>query len=295
MKASTCIRKYASFVSAHPIPFIIVPILIASTASYFCGWFDSRKYEHATQLYIPKDARSYGEIKSLLYAFGFNETDFHPHGGHAQYRHTMFVSVMAVAKDGRDLMTESSMKEITDMFRFVSHLKLEVENGTLGYNDLCLSTENTCAVTNGHVAMMNLAIQGRFNLTYPKVMTPHGKVYIGEVVGGVTLENGIIVSAKAVRLLYYLRYIRQEDKRAVDRFYSEIEHNIADRSENEMGQVEFSCLWTNSLVEGLNLAARETMQRFLVSFGILVVFCCLATISCTPNQVNASLVRTNCL
>ncbi|KHJ48435.1 patched family protein, partial [Trichuris suis] len=155
------------------------------------------------------------------------------------------------------------------------------------YSSLCMSSYGTC-LTNDHIAV----IQGMYDepeifgrLTFPKVKVAHHELYLGQALGGVTVNSsgardvsrsGTVVEAKAWMLVYQLRF----DDHRYDLLSGLWEHAF-ERSllSYNNSLVEVSPFHSQTLDTELSKNAQNLGPRVTVCFVVLICFAMACTLS----------------
>lgn len=183
-----------------------------------------------------------------------------------------FVNVIITEKNDSNLFTSSHMDEI---IQFNGQLKnTEFENGTLNYEDVCGSWKGSCLEnTIFNILKGSGKTIDEIPVTYPK----HGnKYFLASQLGGVDVnERSEITRAKAVMLVYFVRYTTPSDRDMSDRWLAGVKKHLLEYN-GDLIKVNFQT--SLSINEELARSTEGIFPRMVVTYSILFGFC---AISCT--------------
>lgn len=164
-------------------------------------------------LYCPVNGRARYERKVAESLFPPDKNDFDIT---RMMRFGRIGLLLMEAKDGGSILREEIIEEIRNLNEIIENISIIYENRTLKYKDICMRTYNGKCVEN-----MVLSLAGKvediknkkFPIRFPFEITESSNIPVFSIVnfGGVTTdENNIIEDAKAIRLMYLMRYDSEE-------------------------------------------------------------------------------------
>ncbi|KAL8580373.1 hypothetical protein ACOMHN_037472 [Nucella lapillus] len=203
-KISQAFDHYGRLVGRHPLPFIILPVLICGGLAVGFMFRDNESDIEA--LYTPVNSRSRSDRERIKALFPdgtgswYNPINLndHPLGGVVLFRH----------RNGSNLLTPEFLKEIKD---FVKTVKTWTSNTTEGealpYEEVCGRLEGKCLVW-GEVVLKSEFWEAYVNgtVTYPFWESPWGTVDLSVWMGAVnSTDMGEVLEARAIKISFTLR------------------------------------------------------------------------------------------
>lgn len=146
-RLSRFFRFYGSFVSRHPWPFILFPILISAALSV--GFLHKYEITDATYLYTPVGAPSKYERECIHEKWPLVDGNYIPGKSVTQLREAQAI---VTAKDGGNILRPEYAAAVNRLNLFVIYgIQIEYKEKTYNYMDLCLHWKDTCS-TNAQVS-----------------------------------------------------------------------------------------------------------------------------------------------
>ncbi|KFD52451.1 patched family protein [Trichuris suis] len=267
---------YSRFVSRHPWPFIVFPLLLNIALSV--GLLYMHEITDATYLYTPTQALSKFEREVIHQKWPLVDGNYV--AGHAITALRECQSIVS-AKDGGNILRAEYADSVNQLNLFIiNQIKVKYRNRTYGYMDLCLHWETTC-FTNPQLGVISTAYQSRdrnaFNLTYPISRLGSQPIYLGSSLGGVRLnEYGHIESAEAWMLVYQLQFYPDNNSYISGLWEKEFQKALLNYRDP---MLDITVLHSQTLDDELERNAEHLTPRFALCFLILLVFATLCTIS----------------
>uniref|UniRef100_A0A5S6Q2L8 SSD domain-containing protein n=1 Tax=Trichuris muris TaxID=70415 RepID=A0A5S6Q2L8_TRIMR len=266
---------YSRFVSRHPWPFIVFPLLLNIALSV--GLLYMHEITDATYLYTP--TRALSKIEREVIHQKWPLVDGNYVAGHSITALRECQSIVS-AKDGGNILRAEYAESVNRLNLFIiNRIKVQYRNRTYGYMDLCLHWENTC-FTNPQLGVISTAYQSRernaFNLTYPITRLGSQPIYLGSSLGGVRLDqHGHIESAEAWLLVYQLQFYPDNNSYVSGLWEKEFQRALLSYRDPLL---DISALHSQTLDDELERNADHLTPRFALCFLILLVFATLCTL-----------------
>lgn len=266
---------YSRFVSRHPWPFIVFPLLLNVALSV--GLLHMHEITDATYLYTPTKARSKYEREVVHQKWPLIDGNYVP--GHAITSIRECQSIVS-AKDGGNILRAEYAEAVNRLNLFIiNSIRVRYRNRTYNYMDLCLHWEQTC-FTNPQVGLISTVFQKRhknqFNLTYPITRLGSQPIYLGSNLGGVRLDkNGQIQSADAWLLIYQLQFYPDNNSYVSGLWEKEFQRRVQSYRDSLLHITVFH---SQTLDDELERNADHLTPRFALCFLILLVFATLCTL-----------------
>ena len=186
-------------VARAPLAFFLVPLLISGLLA--SGFQRFHFLSDSVSLYIPMSCRANDDRAAIQNLFPDNDTSF-VRG--ASSGPISYVDLNLVPKSGGSVLKEDLWREAKLLVQAVEQVKVEVHGLEMGWNDLCAKFEGKC-VSNSFLDLLDTE-GGLTGLRYPvQVNEEGGLVPLAAHLGGVTLVQGKVVEAKALKISFFLR------------------------------------------------------------------------------------------
>lgn len=276
-RLSSLSRRYAYIVADHPLPFIVIPIILSLVgAGGFAFMVD---YIDASDLFTPQSAQS--KVDQRLINSYFPQSDGHYLPGRlVVYKRE--AAVILLAKDRGNILRQDVSDAVIRLNEFVINNVTIEDNGLkYTYQNLCMKSGPVCH-TNNQVYTIPLyyRLNDPFtNLSYPTaVHDSRERYYLGATLGGVTLDKASrrIVEAKG----WYLNYkmLEGEYNELSKRFELEYQKQLVAYNDSLIDIYPVHSQTFDLEVVANSLKLRP---RFTVMLSMLILFAVLCTMSWT--------------
>ncbi|XP_030623447.1 patched domain-containing protein 3-like [Chanos chanos] len=269
-------KKLGCFVARNCWWFLFLPLLVSAGLGAGFYFLDEREASNVEDQFTPVNGPAKQE--RLFVQQNFPEDDFY------QFRLSTegtYASLIAISLQEEDnILTIEPFKEVIDLDKRVKSI---VEGGK-GFNSLCAQVKGQCMsntiidIVDGNASK----IEGK-TLTYPDF---NGS-FLGSVIGGVELKAGSseIASAKAVKLVYYLRPDNQTEN---DAWLNAFLQNFS--SDTAYKMVSVSYFTSISREEELKDNSKTVIPLFSVTYFLAITISILSCLrlDCVRNKVWAA-------
>ncbi|OUC44547.1 patched family protein [Trichinella nativa] len=266
---------YARFVSRHPWPFIVFPLLLNVALSI--GLLYMNEITDATYLYTPTNARSKYEREVIHQKWPLLDGNYV--AGHTITSLRECQSIVS-ARDGGNILRAEYAEAVNRLNLYIiSHVHVRYRNRTWNYMDLCLHWEDSC-FTNPQLGIINTVYQNRgrimFNLTYPITRLGSQSIYLGSSLGGVLInEFGHIETAKAWMLIYQLQFYPDNTSYVSGLWEKEFQRALLSYNDP---LIHITAFHSQTLDDELERNADHLTPRFALCFLILLIFAIFCTL-----------------
>lgn len=209
----SCLERVGRFIGEHPWWFIMVPLCLSVVLGVGFYFLEDRTSNDIVTQFTPRDGHAKLEKHFYQTLFqngedrdapdGDDETSFSPLRLITDGRYAS-----AIFTCGTNVLSEDALAEILRVDDDVKRMTVEHDGQEFSYGKLCARVNKSCQenVLLG-VLGYNASNIHRLNLTFPVHHDDAlGVVRLEHSVGQVEVDgNGFVQSAKAVRLIYYLR------------------------------------------------------------------------------------------
>ncbi|XP_038057131.1 patched domain-containing protein 3-like [Patiria miniata] len=278
--AFDCIEKiirlfffnYGGFIARHPIPFLLVPPLLAGALG--AGMVFLTNENNLENLYTPENGQAKTDRNTV-------DTLFAKHGDNdTLVSHLLNIgregSVTIRHKDGQNILTQAAMDDILDLHEQIMNIRITLDNQEYRFTDLCVKWDGVCN-ENAILAAYdyNSSKVPSTTLTFPLYTSSADNAvpyFLGGGLGGVTFVSGSqddVLSAEVIQLSYFLRYEDSvENQRSA--LWEETFLEVAEAFTSSVITVTREV--SNSIETELDDASSGVIKDFTVTFTILITF-----------------------
>ncbi|XP_066280920.1 patched domain-containing protein 3-like [Branchiostoma lanceolatum] len=273
-RLSRLFAMYGGFLSRHPLPFLVLPVLLA--AGLGSGMFFMESDSSVEGLYTPDNGQGKTERAVVREHFPVNDSEDFQASRLVTLGRSASVIVTSKAKGNDGVLSLAVLSEVQSLYRGISGIEAQLSGTDHTFTDLCAMWQSQCVV-DGY-QLLNFALEKDENMTigYPWTNLPDGtRLFSGATLGGVTLEPGTghVSTAAAFKLTFYLRSENSEH----DRLSEEWEKAFLSYMENfESDIIDVSRTSSQSLEEELSKLTARIVPRFSVTFTVLITFSVLS-------------------
>ncbi|XP_023212923.1 patched domain-containing protein 1-like [Centruroides sculpturatus] len=179
--------------------FITIPLIITV---FLATGIQRLNFDFTDDLYIPRGSVINRYKLQLENIFPMNYSDFDPS---RLLQVGNYVSVIVLAADGRSIFRQNIFNEIVQLDVKIHNISVYVDEEMWHYQDLC-STESGKCLENKIISIGDRIKLIENGTLYPKYPSEQNKTIENALsLGGVNVDENLnIVSAKALRLIYFL-------------------------------------------------------------------------------------------
>lgn len=214
----SCLGRVGRFIGRHPWWFIIIPMTLSAALGVGFYFLEDRKSNDIAAQFTPRDGQAKTE-KHFFETFfqSSNDKDKDDDDDDNDEDDDLF-SALRLSTDStyasaiftceKNVLSEDALAEILHVDDHVRTMTVEYEGLEFSYGEVCARANKSCQENILlKVLEYNASNIQRFNLTFPVYHdNTLGTVHLEHSVGQVEVDgDGFVRSAKAVRLVYYLR------------------------------------------------------------------------------------------
>ena len=188
-------------VARSPLAFFLVPLLISGLLA--TGFQRFHFLTDFGSLYIPMTCRAYDDRDIIQGLFSDNDTSFVRGASSGPISYVDFNVVPKIS--GESVLKADLWREVKHLVQAVELVKVEVHGQEMGWTDLCAKFEGKC-ISNTFLDLLDTEEGELTELHYPVHSKKDGElVPLVAHLGGVTLVQGKIEEAKALKISFFLR------------------------------------------------------------------------------------------
>uniref|UniRef100_A0AC34QRE2 SSD domain-containing protein n=1 Tax=Panagrolaimus sp. JU765 TaxID=591449 RepID=A0AC34QRE2_9BILA len=282
--------SYCRFVARHPVPFIVLPILLtAFLSTSILGNFKIVRGVHF--LYAPLNAPWKHEESVFKENWASSDSKFYP-GKDFLLRKGLYLIVEA--KDGGSILRPSHAREFIGLLDWIRNSTFVSSKDGIhySYSDICLRFQNDC-FSNVQAKLLaeifSKQDQKNFNITYPKFYSEFATepIDISKTIGGVELDENwkTLKAAKNWMILYQLK----QETKIISDLSTDFELAISEKiDKNELPTKHLRVYYYHSETFDIELAEGnlKIIPRFTFTFVILIVFSVMCTFNISWTKFN---------
>nr|KAG5709557.1 hypothetical protein BaRGS_001607 [Batillaria attramentaria] len=262
-------RQYGEFVGHHPVPFIVLPILVFGSLG--AGVLLLQVEDDTEKLYFPKDSRAFGERDKVVALFPDRNRD-----NYNMYAQNIYeeegVFIFQPKNETDSIFSPAVAAEIHRVINMVTSFKV---SGGLRYDEFCARYNGSCIITGmDYVTPRFLALVAAGKVTYPLWADPatgQTRDLSLDLAKVTTLEGGILKEARMLKTNFILT--RNHPHSVQWQFmFLEFAQNYL---ETNFTSVSYKMLY--SLAEELDKATKGDLFLFGLAIMLVVVYAWLVT------------------
>lgn len=268
--------QHVTFVTKHPLLFLIIPIVI--TLGLSVGIFTSlTREEDPETLYGPErtQSRRNRDIIEDLYSNVVDENMLTRH----KTRLGIWGQVILIPNNGNNALTVPVLEDVLRLHDTIMNVTV-IENGVrYTFADMCIKWKSKC-LENELLSLLqyDADLVTSTPLTYPLQTLSNGeKIFLGTQLGQVsTNANGTFQSASAIQLSYSLRYNTDEE---FNRGLIWEEEFLKDVEDFQTNNISVYRIVSHSFSKELDESSAITLDLVAIVGAVVVTFSILCSSS----------------
>ncbi len=239
-----CFESLGKFVGLHPWWFVTLPLAVSAGLGGGFYFFNDLKSNDIVEQFTPKNGRAKVERRFFQETFPQIDSQFsiirlNTDGAFASLIFSCQTNILSVA----------ALEEIIRIDGEVRGITAARDAQQVVFSDICASVNGTC---NSNVMLdvldYNASNTDFVNITFPEYcLSQFNCIHMGNIISKVEVDhNGVLRSAKAIRLLYYLQESNNTLEDAWLQEFVDLLSNVT-TSETEVSRhifvVTTECVW----------------------------------------------------
>ncbi|XP_046879931.1 patched domain-containing protein 3-like [Hypomesus transpacificus] len=195
-------KNFGRFVGLHPWWFFLGPLILSTALGSGFYFLEDREANDIEDQFTPTNGPAKLERRFVQENFPLNNSVF---SNQRLYTDGIYASFIAVSK-APHIFTDAAIQEILSLDKKVKEINISNGHEQLTFEALCARKYNKC-IPNKILDIVNhygSKIE-ETELTFPFFRFGFTHIFLGYSVGGLSLRSSVIKSAKAIRLLYFLK------------------------------------------------------------------------------------------
>ncbi|XP_004693003.1 PREDICTED: patched domain-containing protein 3 [Condylura cristata] len=275
-------QKMGLAVGSYPWIFLLAPLLLSAVLGTGWIYLPKDKEENLEEQYTPSGSPAKAERRFVQTHFSINESYFF-----SPFRHSTeanFASILVVSNTA-SLLDQVVLAEISQLDQAVQTLAGPRGDGTrILYTQACARYQGNCMPPNPLLfTWQNNRNVDLKSITFPVYNTSQASIYLAGLLGGTVLghkvgPSHVLLSAKAMRLQYYLKTVDPQDDRHSKNWLIEFLDQI-NNIEKRLALKYIQVVYFTSLSRKLEFeaTARTVIPLFHTAYILIILF---AIVSC---------------
>ncbi|XP_069132616.1 patched domain-containing protein 3-like [Argopecten irradians] len=259
--------RYGVFVGTYP--WIVLVVSVLSCCLLGIGMINLTSESDVEKVYTPIDSQASKDRSTIRSLFG-------DHSGSNFYSYSLtednlYGSVIFQSKDSANLLT---LAYIQEMNTIRDQIWSNVLGNGMNYSQLCAVRSSTCVV-DGDIVFTNdfKQLLQNNNITYPMI----GSTSVESVFGDVVVQNGILQSAKVLKLVFNLR---QDSQQFVDNSKLWETDFLSKMEQIRSSTLDVAYAHSSSLDEELSANISGDIVFVSLTFTLMIVYATFVAIKC---------------
>uniref|UniRef100_A0A667GIF3 SSD domain-containing protein n=1 Tax=Lynx canadensis TaxID=61383 RepID=A0A667GIF3_LYNCA len=283
---SCVFRRLGCEVGAHPWIFLLVPMVLMAALGTGLIYLPKDVEENFEEQYTPIGSPAKAERRFVQKHFTANDS----YGFSISRKSTEvnFACILAVSNT-TSLLEPAILSEDSKVDDVIQDLYAMGENGTqIHYNQVCAKHQGLCLPSNPllYAWRMNRDLDLR-NVTFPIYNHTGQPAYLAGTIGGTFLGermgmNQLLLEAKAVRLLYYLKTEDGEDNERSKKWLTRFLNQSSNIEKSLTLIIRFSSglLYINFYTTELEATLMTVIRLFHLAYLLIILFAILSCYRC---------------
>lgn len=222
-----CFEMIGAFIGSHPWWFLTAPLILSTGLG--CGFYflKDRMSNNIEEQFTPADGRAKMERKYIQETFPGNDSMFSSLRMSTDGNYATLIAT----SDG-NILTVESLQDILDLDLKIRRMVMKFDNQTFENVDVCAEVMGTCT-SNDILDIIDYNANNidTVNLVFPWYRTDLRSIPLHLSLGSVNLNKGVVESAKAIQLHYYLR---EDNKTKIDLWLESFIQLVANESSSSI-------------------------------------------------------------
>ncbi|XP_023224626.1 patched domain-containing protein 3-like [Centruroides sculpturatus] len=273
----------------HPILFMLTPVIISGV--FMTGVFRMTTEKDITSLFVPSHGRAKSDRAAIDELFPMNFSVNFDFG--RLTRLNGFGTVLITSKDGGSVLREHIFADLIELDRLIRSITVNDGKTSANYSSVCARRKGICfrnEILNLEKNLTAIREKKQF-IKYPIDLDPktYSFHFYAKGLGGVTTdEEGRILSAKAVRLYYYL----YSDKGICLEWERAFLHTL---THAQFDNLTISWFASESMANEINRITELSLPLLSVSVALMLTFAICTCLSSDCVRSKPWLGVTGCL
>ncbi|XP_030191684.1 patched domain-containing protein 3-like [Lynx canadensis] len=266
---------------AHPWIFLLVPMVLTAALGTGLIYLPKDVEENLEEPYTPIGSPAKAEWCFVQERFTANDSY---HFSISRKSTEVYFACMLAVSNTTSLLEPAILSEVSKVDDVIQDLYAMGENGTqIHYNQVCAKPQGLCVPSNPllYAWQMNRDLDLR-NVTFPIYNHTGQPIYLAGTIGGTFLGermgmNQLLLEAKAVRLLYYLKTEDGEDNEHSKKWLTHFVNQFSN-IEKSLASKRIQVVYFTSIPTQLELEATlmTVIPLFHLAYLLIILFAILS-------------------
>ncbi|XP_076147279.1 patched domain-containing protein 3-like [Alosa pseudoharengus] len=261
-------EKLGYLVGAHPVCFMIIPLLVSAGLGGGFYFLEDHEDNDIERQFTPTSGWSKEARRFVRDNFPHDDSMF---SVQRLYTEGNYASVILSSINDSNIFTEAAFQDIINLDSKVKNISVSSNDRHFRYENLCAKMKDKCIPD----VILNIIDYDPQKIEHTKINFPLHELkgrpeFLGFTVGGVNLSEGLIQSAQAVRLFYFL-----EDVGNSNLWLKQFQRLML--SEHSYDEIKVSLFTSLSRQEEFEKHTPDGIPLFSITYSLVISF---SVISC---------------
>ncbi|XP_066545227.1 patched domain-containing protein 3-like [Amia ocellicauda] len=272
-------KAFGGVVGRKPWWFLVIPLLLSAGLG---GGFYRLKETEANDIedqFTPMNGPAKAERELVKSNFPQDDADF---SSQRLVTEGTYASLILVSES--DILTNKTFMQVQSLDKKVKNIIAVKDNVQIKYENICATVNKKC-VSNAilDIVEINSGSVDQTPIHFPMHSFENTSIFVGTTLGGVnTTSQGVVTSAKAIRLLYYLRENSTSSTLWLQEFIE-----VFKNESTEMPYIKVAYFTSISRQEEFEQNSKTIIPLFAITYFLAISFSIVSCmrLDCVRNKV----------
>ncbi|XP_067108297.1 patched domain-containing protein 3-like [Osmerus mordax] len=267
---SRVFQKLGRVVGSYPVCFLVIPLIVSASLGGGFYFLKDREDNDVERQFTPKNGPSKISRRFVKDHFPQEGSSF---SGQRLHSEGFYSSVIIVSNSRSSILTKEAFDDIINLNNRVNNISVQVNQKEFKYGNLCSKSDRNC-VPNDILEIINYDASRieQINISYPLHVLNSKPIFLGSTLGGVEdTVNGVVKSAKAVKLMYFL-----ENQETAGVWLKEFQRLLS--GERGTINIKVSYFTSQSRQEEIEKHTTDGIPLFSITYGLAIGFSVLSNL-----------------
>ncbi|KAM4605951.1 patched domain-containing protein 3-like [Polymixia lowei] len=265
---SQLFEKLGRTVGSYPFSFFVVPLIVSALLGGGFYFLEDREDNDIERQFTLRGGPSKKARDLVKDNFPNDKSTF---SSQRLYTEGNYASVIAVSSDESNILTREAFEDIIKLNNIVKDISVVVDERQLTFRNLCAKANGVC-VSNDLLEIINYNASKieHIDIGFPLHTVASKPTFLGSTIGGVEKDvEGLVKSAKAVRLMYFLG-----NHTGADVWLQTFHRTLLDEVDSE--EVKVSHYTSRSRQEEIDKHTTDGVPLFSITYALVILFSVLS-------------------
>ncbi|XP_039609827.1 patched domain-containing protein 3-like [Polypterus senegalus] len=262
------LEKLGRMVGRHPWWFLAIPLVCALALGGGFAFLTKAKANNIEEQFTPVNGPAKADMALVSRYFPIDETSFTTQRLITEGAYAAFIAVHPSGK----ILSEEALTEVLRIDGVIRNMTVSESGQAFTYRDICAQKNGECTPNAVLKALGNdVRAIGSIAFQFPLWVTATEQTFLGTTLRGVeTNGSGIVQSAKAIRVFYFLK---ESEVERSDRWLREfLKVFTEDKNDFQLQETPVSYFTSVSRQEEFEINSKKVIPLFSITYFLAVFF-----------------------